>query len=122
MISIYKKNFANDYLKTAIDTAKWIDQYSVEKPVGKSWKISSGAGSNEGDDLANKMTDRSIYSGAAGVGFFYLQLYEATKNEEYLNEAIQAGAYLRKHYIGRPESKSTAIMQSKSEIWHMRLR
>lgn len=94
MISIYKKNFAKDYLKTAIDTAKWIDQYSVKKPVGKSWKISSGAGSNEGDDLANKMTDRSIYSGAAGVGFFYLQLYEATKKEEYLNEALQAGEYL----------------------------
>lgn len=66
-ISIYKENTADDYLNTALDVAKWIKKYEVTKTVGKSWKISSGAGSNEGDDLANKMTDRSIYSGAAGV-------------------------------------------------------
>lgn len=94
MISIYKKNSAEDYLNTAGDVAKWIKQYEVKKAVGKSWKISSGAGSNDGDVLANQMTDRSVYSGAAGVGFFYLQLYEVTGNEEYLNEAIQAGEYL----------------------------
>ena len=94
MISIYKKNSAEDYLKAAIDTAKWIKQYEVEKPVGKSWKISSGAGSNAGDNLANSMTDRSIYSGAAGVGFFFLQLYEVTGNEEYFQEAVQAAEYL----------------------------
>ncbi len=94
MISIYKKNSAEDYLNTAIEVAKWIKQYEVKKPVGKSWKISSGAGTNDGDALANQMTDRSIYSGAAGVGFFFLQLYEVTGNKEYFDEAVQAGEYL----------------------------
>ena len=91
MISIYKKNSAEDYLNSAIEVAKWIKQYEVKKPVGKSWKISSGAGTNDGDALANQMTDRSIYSGAAGVGFFFLQLYEVTGNKEYFDEAVQAG-------------------------------
>lgn len=93
-ISIYKENTADDYLNTALDVAKWIKKYEVTKTIGKSWKISSGAGSNEGDDLANKMTDRSIYSGAAGVGYFYLQLFEATDDKQYLDEAIEAAEYL----------------------------
>ena len=93
-ISIYKTNTVQDYLNAALDVAKWVKRYEVQKPVGKSWKISSGAGSKEGDDLAQKMTDRSLYSGAAGVGFFYLQLYEATQNQEYLQEAMEAAEYL----------------------------
>ena len=105
MISIYKKNSAEDYLNTAIDVAKWIKQYEVEKPVGKSWKISSGAGTNDGDALANQMTDRSIYSGAAGVGFFFLQLYEVTGNKEYFDEAVQAGEYLLGTYKDVPKYK-----------------
>lgn len=97
-ISIYKQNSPEDYLNVAIDVAKWLKKYEVPKKVGKSWKISSGAGSKEGDDLANKMTDRSIYSGAAGVGYFFLQLYEATGTEEYLNEAVEAAEYLLDTY------------------------
>ena len=93
-ISVYRKNTANDYLEAALDVARWIKKYEVKKEFGKSWKISSGAGSKEGDDLAQKMTDRSIYSGAAGVGYFFLQLYEATNDRSYLDEAIQAAEYL----------------------------
>ena len=93
-ISVYRKNTASDYLETAIDVARWIKKYEVIKGAYKCWEISSGAGSKEGDDLAQKMTDRSIYSGAAGVGLFFIQLYEATENEKYLDEAIQAGEYL----------------------------
>lgn len=98
LINIYKRNTADDYLKTAIDVAKWLKKNEVKKKVGKSWNISSGAGSKEGDDLANKMTDRSIYSGAAGIGYFFIQLYEATNDKSYLDEAIAAGEYLLDTY------------------------
>lgn len=91
---LFKKNSAEDYLKTAQNVAAWLKKYEVKKPVGKSWEIRSGAGSDEGDDLASKMTDRSIYSGAAGIGFFYIQLYEATDDKQYLDEAVEAAEYL----------------------------
>ena len=91
---LFKKNSAEDYLKTAQNVAAWLKKYEVKKPVGKSWEIRSGAGSDEGDDLASKMTDRSIYSGAAGIGLFYIQLYEATDDKQYLDEAVEAAEYL----------------------------
>lgn len=91
---LFKKNSAEDYLKTAQNVAAWLKKYEVKKLAGKSWEIRSGAGSDEGDDLASKMTDRSIYSGAAGIGFFYIQLYEATDDKQYLDEAVEAAEYL----------------------------
>ncbi len=94
LVSIYKQNTPEDYLKVAIDVAKWLQAYEVKKSIGKSWKISSGAGQGDGDELAQKMTDRSIYSGAAGVGYFYLQLFEATGEKKYFEEAVQAAEYL----------------------------
>lgn len=97
-ISIYKKNDTESYLAAALDVEKWIRKNEVKKDFGKAWKISSGAGSQEGDDLAKKMTDRSIYSGAAGVGYFYVQLYEATGDKKYLEQAIAAGEYLLNTY------------------------
>lgn len=97
-ISIYRKNDKDDYLEAALDVEKWLGKNEVSKEFGKAWKISSGAGSSEGDDLAEKMTDRSIYSGAAGVGYFYVQLFEATGEKKYLEEAIAAGEYLLNTY------------------------
>lgn len=82
------------YLETAEAVAKWIDRFSVKKEKGKSWKISSGEGSSEGDELAGRLSDRTIYSGAAGIGYFYIQLYEITGKNEYLKEAVEAGEYL----------------------------
>lgn len=97
-ISVYRQIDNDSYLDAAIDVAKWLRKNETTKEKGKAWKISSGAGSQDGDDLAEKMTDRSIYSGAAGVGYFFVQLYEATGNEEYLNEAIAAAEYLLSTY------------------------
>ena len=44
---LFKKNSAEDYLKTAQNVAAWLKKYEVKKPVGKSWEIRSGAGSDE---------------------------------------------------------------------------
>jgi len=93
-IQIFKKNEKEDYLAAALEVEKWLRAYEVKKKYGKAWAISSGAGSAKGDQLANTMTDRSIYSGAAGVGFFYIQLYKITGEEKYLEDARQAAEYL----------------------------
>lgn len=91
---VFEKVTNETYLETAIGVAKWLKRFEVKKAVGKSWAISSGEGSSEGDGLAAKLSDRTLYSGAAGVGYFYVQLYEITNNREYLDEAIEAGEYL----------------------------
>lgn len=44
------------------------------------------------------MTDTSLYGGAAGIGYFYLQLYELTGAEKYLEEAEDAAEYLINTY------------------------
>lgn len=93
------KEITNDtYVEIAEDVEKWIRKFQVQKSKGKSWQLSSGEGSSEGDGLAAKLTDRTLYSGAAGIGYFYIQLYEATGKKEYLEEAIQAGEYLLDTY------------------------
>ena len=93
-IGLYAPTTSETYLENALKVAEWIDKYSVKKEIGKSWQLSSGEGSSEGDNLAQKLTDRTIYSGAAGIGYFYIQLYEITKDEKYLKEALEAGEYI----------------------------
>ena len=93
-IELFKSNTEEDYLSSALEVTKWIDAFSVEKQKGKAWRLSSGEGSSEGDELAVKLNDRSIYSGAAGIGFYYVQLYEITGDKKYLDEAVLAGEYL----------------------------
>lgn len=93
-INIFEEQTPDKYIGIAEDVEKWLKRYEVKKSKGKSWKISSGEGSSDGDELAGKLTDRTIYSGAAGIGYFYIQLYEATGKKEYLEEAVEAGEYL----------------------------
>ena len=76
LIRPFKRNTEEDYLDSVFDITKWINSFSVKKSKGKAWKLSSGEGSSEGDQLAAKLNDRTIYSGAAGIGYFYVQLYE----------------------------------------------
>lgn len=94
LIRPFKRNTEEDYLDSVFDITKWINSFSVKKSKGKAWKLSSGEGSSEGDQLAVKLNDRTIYSGAAGIGYFYVQLYEITGDKKYLAEAILAGEYL----------------------------
>ncbi len=88
----------NTYVEIAEGVEKWIRRFEKEREKGKSWPLSSGEGSSEGDVVAAKLTDRTLYSGAAGIGYFYVQLYEVTGKEEYLKQAIQAGEYLLSTY------------------------
>lgn len=93
-IRLFKQSSVDGYLEASLGVSEWIKRYEVEKESGKSWKLSSGEGSSDGDQLAAKLNDRTIYSGAAGIGYFYVQLFEVTGKDEYLQEAIAAGEYL----------------------------
>lgn len=97
-ISIFKQTSADSYLESVLEVTKWIKQFEVQKEKGKSWKLSSGEGSSEGDALAAKLNDRTIYSGAAGIGYYFIQLFEITGDKSYLDEAISAAEYLLDTY------------------------
>ncbi len=93
-IKLFQKINNQTYVEVAEEVEKWIRNYEFNKGKGKSWPLSSGEGSSEGDVVAATLTDRTLYSGAAGIGFFYVQLYEVTGKEEYLNKALEAFDYL----------------------------
>ena len=45
---LFKKNSAEDYLKTAQNVAAWLKKYEVKKPVGKAGRSDPERGSDEG--------------------------------------------------------------------------
>lgn len=101
---LYKGYKEEDYLNAAIKTAEWISKHEVKAKAGKYWKVSSSEGRY--DELEQSfLGNRSLYSGAAGVGYFFLQLYEATRDEKWLQNAIDAAAYLLDDYDSKLAKK-----------------
>lgn len=74
-----------DYVKFAEQTANWIKTTGKAGRFGKLWNQSPD--SRENYDNYPMLTPKSLYGGSAGVGLFYLRLYQVTKKDEYLEEA-----------------------------------
>lgn len=111
-ISLFRQSSADHYLEASLDVSKWIKRFEVKREIGKSWRLSSGEGTSDGDQIAAKLNDRTIYSGAAGIGYFYVQLFEITGKDEFLQEAISAGEYLTGTYaekLGRKPGIHTGL-------------
>ena len=77
-----------DYVKFAEQTANWIKTTGKAGRFGKLWNQSPD--SKENYDDYPMLTPKSLYGGSAGVGLFYLRLYQVTKKDEYLEEAKAA--------------------------------
>ncbi len=94
IIDVFRKSVTEDYLQAAVDAAKWIKKYEISDEFGKRWRISDSK--NKKNDAAESafLDEASLYAGASGVGFFFLQLYEVTGDEKYLNEAKEAAGYV----------------------------
>lgn len=97
-IDVFRQNEIEDYLKAAEDTANWIKKYEIADEAGKRWKITGTEGKELDAVESAFLTDTSLYGGASGVGYFYLQLYEVTGKEEYLDEAKAAAKYIINSY------------------------
>ncbi len=98
LINVFKKTDTEDYLQGAIDTAAWIKKYEIVDEKGKRWAISGTEGKVLDSTETSFLTDTSLYGGAAGIGYFFLQLYEVTGDETYLQEAKDAAEYLINTY------------------------
>lgn len=89
---LFKSYETEDYLTAAIEAAKWISQYEIQKEEGISWK--SFPDHQQGLSGSAFLSDTSFYAGAAGIGFFFLRLYQVTKDKKWLEKAIGACNYL----------------------------
>ena len=85
---LFKEPTASDFVEYAQQTASWIKTTGQISKFGKTWNQSPD--SKEDFTDYPMLTPKSLYGGSAGVGLFYLRLYQATKNEEYLEEAKSA--------------------------------
>lgn len=85
---LFKEPTASDFVEYAQQTASWIKTTGQISKFGKTWNQSPD--SKEDFTDYPMLTPKSLYGGSAGVGLFYLRLYQATRNEEYLEEAKSA--------------------------------
>ena len=85
---LFQEPTASDFVEYAQQTASWIKTTGQISKFGKTWNQSPD--SKEDFTDYPMLTPKSLYGGSAGVGLFYLRLYQATKNEEYLEEAKSA--------------------------------
>ncbi|WP_406315528.1 lantibiotic modifying-like protein [Streptosporangium sp. NBC_01639] len=81
---------AESPLRTAVDAARWIRSAAVDDAQGRHWQANPdprGRGAVPGQPL-------SLYSGAAGVVLFFLELAAATGDDGYLDDAVAGARYL----------------------------
>lgn len=89
---LFKENEYSDYLNAAIESATWIQNYEVKEDYGKTWKIFPD--NQDGISVGAVVGKKSFYSGSSGIGFFFLRLYQITKDKKWLQEAEEAAIYL----------------------------
>ena len=90
---IFQKNTAEDYLKAAIDTAEWIDTLAIKTEYGRIWQALPEGQDGYREDVP-LFTPKSMYDGSAGIGIFFIRLYEATGDTRWLTEAEEAAAHI----------------------------
>ncbi|MFF5207724.1 lanthionine synthetase LanC family protein [Streptosporangium sp. NPDC000396] len=77
-------------LSTAVGAARWIRSAAVDDERGRHWRANPdprGRAAVPGQPL-------SLYSGAAGIVLFFLELAAATGDESYLDDAVAGARYL----------------------------
>ncbi len=85
---LFKHYKTEDYIRIAEETARWIKTTEKITPYGKRWNQSPDSEEDFSD--YPMLTEKALYGGSAGIGLFYLRLYQATGDEEYLQEAKAA--------------------------------
>jgi lantibiotic modifying enzyme len=74
-----------DYFEAAQQTASWLQSCALQTQAGKTWPA---------DPRDSTTVSTNLYSGPSGIVLFFLEMYRATKNEVYLNEARAGADYL----------------------------
>ncbi len=85
---LFREKTASNYIEFAKQAAEWIKTTEKKGKFGKTW-IQSPDSAEDFSDYP-MLTEKSLYGGAAGIGLFFLRLYQATNEAEYLSEAEEA--------------------------------
>lgn len=85
---------ADDYLQLALGAENYIKKFQNETEENIYWKKKGATWSV----VPEEEIDLSFYSGNAGILFFYLKLYEVTKNEAYLDVIKKSAAYIAENW------------------------
>ncbi len=73
------------YLDAAVKAERWIRRAKLSDARGASWLANP--------EIPSPVTT-DVYSGTAGIVLFYLELYHATRDAQYLTEAVAGARYL----------------------------
>jgi lantibiotic modifying enzyme len=70
------------YLDAALRAERWLRSTAIDTPHGRTWPVTSG-------EPKRGAPESSLYSGAPGVVLFYVELYAATGERRFLDEAVR---------------------------------
>ena len=71
---VFNPTSDEDYLKGAIETANWIKKHEINDENGRHWAVNCQEGKTPDEVEQTYLSNRTLYSGAAGIGFFFVQL------------------------------------------------
>jgi hypothetical protein len=80
---------AAPYLDTALQVSNYLASLEQPQAVGTAWPAS---------DQPGAYMSTGVVDGAAGIGFFYLRLYQVTGDAAYLDKARQAADFVDDQY------------------------
>lgn len=92
-------------LQSALETANWLEQYGHIEGDTEHWDVLPGKEVGP-DDLL--LRDTSLYGGAAGIAFYYLRLYLATQDAQWLARAEAGITYVMERYRGIEDFRTDA--------------
>ena len=95
---VFNPTSDEDYLKGAIETANWIKKHEINDENGRHWAVNCQEGKKQDEVEETYLSNRTLYSGASGIGFFFFQLYEVTGEQKYLEEAKEGLEFLIRTY------------------------
>ncbi|MFK7782553.1 lanthionine synthetase LanC family protein [Psychroserpens sp.] len=81
-----KEVSSTDWVSLAMKTENYIQKAKYSSPYGTTWKVMP--------DSLESIGRLALYNGTPGVILFYLELYQATNNKEYLKEAESGADFL----------------------------
>lgn len=105
LLNVFNPTSEEDYLTGAVETAKWIKKHEINDENGRHWAVNCQEGKSPDLVESTYLSNRTLYSGAAGIGFFFVQLYEVTGEEQYLDEAKAGLSFLINTYAPELSAK-----------------
>lgn len=110
---LFQEYGVQDYIDIAKQAASWTETYEVTTEDGKYW-VQSPDSEEDFSDYP-MLIEKALYGGSAGIGLFYLRMYQALNEEKYLKTAKAAAD----HIIATDEGTAfyDAILNAENKVY-----